>query len=549
MGVSMKRIFSLFIGIFSLILFSSLAWSHGVVEKPASREQFCGVESKPDEIYSKKMTHEECRPIMTKSDGSLDNSIYNFMAVLTHTTGRQGRTSATLPKNVCGFDAETWGGGKTPWDTAINWPVNLLSAGNNQFVWNISWGNHFGDTEEFAYWITKPGFVFSANKELTWNDFEEKPFCLLKYDDTKPTANPNIVPDKANNKFITTCNVPARANRSVIYAEWGRNRSTFERFHSCIDIVFSGQPIPSTTKAVISSLPSTVAGASEVVLDGSQSQGKDLSYQWTISASDPSYYTLIDSNKAVAKLSMKNVIAEQRIVVNLAVKSGEFSDNASTNFLHQPLANDVWRNIGSALNNATLKAGDKISLRIIDKNGKDSYLPVSPLILNAETAQAANWSYELAQVVNGKNNFSLNIGVLKATTNVVEAIRSATENKIYVPKESIINNAYLVIQRKEEIPTVCQVKKQGGGSAYWLGYSVFADKSPILLDFTGTGIDLNKIIIDAGVFSNIKILSNYKLLINTKPTWVTQKTPGYIGFRASNYAPLATPLVAVCDAG
>ncbi|MDX1902306.1 MAG: lytic polysaccharide monooxygenase [Gammaproteobacteria bacterium] len=544
----MMKKFIYFLITISLMLFSIIAFSHGLIEKPASREQFCGVESKPDQIYGK-MTHEECRPMMTKADGSMDNSVYNFMAVLTHTTGRQGRTTSTLPKNVCGFDSENWGGSKTPWDKAINWPVNTISGGKTQFVWNISWGNHFSDTEEFAYWITKADFKFDPTKELTWNDFEDKPFCVLKYDDKNPTANPNIVPDKVNNKFTTTCTVPTRTNRAVIYGEWGRNLYTFERFHSCIDVVFSGTPQPSTVQAAIAAIPSTVTGATELTLDGSQSQGKSLSYQWSISTNDSSYYTLTDATKSIAKLAIKNPSAEQDVIVNLTVSSTDFSDHASATFTHKPSGQDTWRNIGNALIDDTLKAGDKISLRIIDANGKDYYFPSTPLVLDAESAQPANWAYYLGLAVNGKNNFSVNIGVLNAATQKIQPTRSATNNKVYVPKNSTIENAYVSIQRKEQPTTNCRVIKKSGSSLYWLGYDVYTDKAPILLDFTATGIDLSKVQIQAGVFSNVVVLSNQKLLINAKPDWVSQTTPGYIGFGAQNYAPFGTSIVASCGAG
>jgi chitin-binding protein len=530
------------------VFYSTCVMAHGLVEKPASRAQFCGVESKPHEIYGN-LTHEQCRPIFTKPDGTMDNSIYNFMAILTHTTGRQGRTSDNLPKNVCGFDSENWGRGKTPWDSANDWPVNKISSGTNQFVWNISWGNHFGDTDEFAYWITKPEFIFSKDRELSWSDFEDKPFCLLKYDDKNSNANPNIVADKLNNKFATTCQVPVRQKRAVIYAEWGRNFYTFERFHSCIDVVFDGGTTPSTVDAVISSLPNTITGATELILDGSQSLGQNLTYQWSVTANDPSLYTLFDMDKAKARLVIKDTEAEQRVAINLTVKQGETSDNTSVSFMHLPKPKDVWKNIGSLLENNTLVAGDKVSLRVIDDKGSDHYLPESPVLLDAESALPANWGYTLAQAINNKNSFSVKIGVLNSASGAIEPIRSATENKIYAPSQSVVSNAYVMVERKQDPTSTCLVQKKAGGSAWWMGYDVYSDKGPITLDFTATGIDLTNVIVDAGVFGDVKVVERYRLVINQKPTWVTKTNPGYIGFRASNYEPLNTALVAACHAG
>lgn len=544
----MRSIFFRGVSAAIMTMIAASAFGHGVVEKPASREQFCGVETKPHEIYGK-LAHEECRPMLTKSDGSLDNSIYNFMAVLTHTTGRQGRTQANLPKNVCGFDAETWGGGKTPWDRAMDWPVSTISAGKNTFVWNIVWGNHFGDTEEFAYWITKPEFVFSKDRELTWNDFEDKPFCLLKYNDTNPSSSPDIVADKAASKFFTSCNVPARKNRAVIYGEWGRNYWTFERFHSCMDVVFSGSTPAPSVNAVISALPDTVTGARDVVLDASQSQGDNLSYHWSFTAGTPSLYTLYDADKVKARLAVGNPAAEQRVTVNLSVQQGAFSSNTSKTFVHYPAVKDVWRLIGMPSENATLAAGDKISLRIIDADGRDVWLPAVAIVLDSESGKATNWIYTLAQAINGKNNYTVRIGVLNATTSAVDPIRSATANGIYALSQSGINNAYVMVEKKQDSGSVCRVQRKSGSSAWWMGYDIYASKAPITLDFTATGIDLTKVTVSAGVFSGVKVLDSHRLLINQKPTWVSSTSPGYIGFNASNYAPLTTSIVAACKAG
>jgi predicted carbohydrate-binding protein with CBM5 and CBM33 domain len=78
---------------------------------------------------------------------------------------------------------------------------------------------------------------------LTWDDFESEPFCTELYDDKNPTANPNLIVDKANQKFTTRCTVPARNGHHVIYGEWGRSESTLQRFHGCVDVAFGANPI------------------------------------------------------------------------------------------------------------------------------------------------------------------------------------------------------------------------------------------------------------------------------------------------------------------
>jgi chitin-binding protein len=112
-----------------------------------------------------------------------------------------------------------------------------------------------------------------------------------------------------------------------------------------------------------------------------------------------------------------------------------------------------------------------------------------------------------------------------------------------------VSNAYVMVERKQDPTSTCLVQKKAGGSAWWMGYDVYSDKGPITLDFTATGIDLTNVIVDAGVFGDVKVVERYRLVINQKPTWVTKSNPGYIGFRASNYEPLNTALVAACHAG
>ncbi|WP_419419094.1 lytic polysaccharide monooxygenase [Legionella sp. D16C41] len=547
-----KRITLTFFTYLTLSLLSLPTFAHGVIESPPSREQFCGVESKPDEIFKDKMTHEECRPIMTKEDGSLDNSVYNFMAVLTHTIGRSSKPIDQLPKYVCGFASEMWSGGKTPWDRANNWPTTLIAGGQQKFVWNISWGNHFGDTEEFVYWITKPDFKFDPTKELTWNDFETTPFCHLKYNDQTPNANPNVIPDKATNRFTTICTVPARTSRAVIYGEWGRNSYTYERFHSCIDVVYSTDNPPANIKAVITPLPTQVTGPTELQLDGSRSVGTNLTYNWSIDADNLTPYQLQNSQSAKARLLIANINAQQRVTVNLTVQQGQTSNRVSTQFTHVPTISATWKMVGRATLDSTLKAGDKIQLRLIDNTGKDYLFPSTPLVLTADTAKPENWAYTLAQAVNPGNQFSAKIGILSSDNKTIEPIKSATDNMIYVPISSTVTNGYIQVDKTTDPVQACVSQRKQGSGSYWLGYDIYADTTPILLNFSATGIDLTKIIVDKGVFNNIKVLDKDRLLIGTKPAWVTKTNPGYMAFFGPNYGsydPFNSPINATCQTG
>lgn len=207
-------------------------FAHGLIQSPPSRSWICGAETRPDEIEFGTPATPQCSTAFAVDE----LAAYNYMAVLTHSLGRA--EESPLPQNVCSFDSESWNGGPTPWDVPMAWPTTPMSAGEQTFVWNISWGPHFDDTFEFRYWITKPEFQFSPTAALTWEDFETAAFCVLEYDASKPQANPGIVADKANSLFTTHCQVPERNGHHVIYAEWGRTPPTYERFHGCVDVGF-----------------------------------------------------------------------------------------------------------------------------------------------------------------------------------------------------------------------------------------------------------------------------------------------------------------------
>lgn len=217
----------------ALVALASGAFAHGLIEDPPARNAFCGLITKPDEVDNGVAEYPVCGDAF---DFNWTQG-YNFMSVLTHTEGRD----VIGPRdNVCGFNSESFGGIATVWDQPIDWPTSPMSAGEQTFNWNIAWGPHFLDTVDFRYWITKPDFQFQVGTPLSFSDFEDEPFCVLSYDDADPNGNPDVVPDHAGARFDTTCTVPARSGRHVMYVEWGRNQWTFERFHGCVDVVFGG---------------------------------------------------------------------------------------------------------------------------------------------------------------------------------------------------------------------------------------------------------------------------------------------------------------------
>mmetsp|Transcript_3674 Transcript_3674/g.5391 ORF Transcript_3674/g.5391 Transcript_3674/m.5391 type:complete len:542 (-) Transcript_3674:212-1837(-) len=245
---------ALMAAVVAIIFLPTPSHGHGIVSEPGSRNWYCGFKTKPHETIAGGGEYPECGAAFDSIPGT---SGYQFMSVLTHDLGRQARLST----NVCGFDSETWLGGATPWDaTGVDWPTTSVTGGERRKIeWDISWGPHFDDTLEFVHYVTKPDFVYDKNTPLKWSDFEDEPFCLLGYNDANPTANPDVIPLEANATFETYCTLPERAGRHIIYAEWGRNQHTNERFHSCIDVEFPTGPVapttPSPTEAPITPSP------------------------------------------------------------------------------------------------------------------------------------------------------------------------------------------------------------------------------------------------------------------------------------------------------
>lgn len=219
-----------------LVCAPASALAHGLMTDPPARNAFCGYITKPDQVANGTAQYPVCGDAFN-APGMPAQAGYLFMSVLTHTTGYAGVGARS---NVCSFNSETWSGAATPWDQSINWPTTTIGSGPLTITWNITWGPHFDDTEEFRYWITKPDFAYQVGKPLSFGDFEAQPFCVLTYSDKNPTGNANVTPDKGAGTFKTRCTVPSRSGRHVIYGEWGRNYYTYERFHGCIDVSFGG---------------------------------------------------------------------------------------------------------------------------------------------------------------------------------------------------------------------------------------------------------------------------------------------------------------------
>jgi len=422
------------------VMLSATVFAHGLMESPASRNWICGAVTKPDQVANGTAQTPIC------GDAFAVNSIagYSFMSVLTHNLGRSSVTP--LPANVCSFDSETWKGAVTPWDMPIDWPTNPMTSGEQTITWNISWGPHFDDTAEFRYWITKPTFQFSKTKALTWDDFESTPFCVLNYEDSTPNANPNVTADKAAQKFHTKCTLPARSGHHVIYGEWGRKPPTLERFHGCIDGAFGGVINPETVVAQIAATPANlnVTGAGTITLSGVASQGTNLTYLWAVESANASLYTLSATNTASTSLTLKNPQALTTFTVRLTVSNGSTSNSTSMTFNHSPSVASNWQDFGALSSTAkTLTVGDKVSVRMVDAEGVDTYFPATPLTITSANTGESAWPYALAQQINAANS-DVQVGVLNSSDNVVPA-QSATSNRIYAKAPSTYVSAFLQV--------------------------------------------------------------------------------------------------------
>lgn len=465
------------------------------------------------------------------------------MSVLSHSRGFY--KSQNLPYYVCGFASETFQGNASPWDALIDWPANKMNAGPVTFTWDVSYGPHFSDTENFRYWITKSDYQFDANKPLQWDDLEQEPFCEIPWDDNAPNKYPNIHADKPNNKFHMVCKVPPREGRHVIYAEWGRTMATNERFHSCVDANFTDH-VDHQVKARISPLgTSTIYGESVLQLDGSASIGEYLDYKWVVESTNPNTYILEDGDKPQATLLLKNPEAMQTLRIVLQASNQAGASHAEIKLSHYPAYFSEWVDLGKLTNSPqALEAGDKIMIRTVLKNGQDVYYPAEPLLIDEGTKSADIWPWVLAQAIN-QDDSPLKIGVMDKDLKAPQPLQNPVENVMYAKQNSGIQSAYLQIRKGSEVISKCVVTLKNGHSPWWVGFDIATDWEQFTLDFTGMGIDLSQVTLDPGPFT--AKIEGQLIVVTGKPSWVSHDNPGYLGLNGNVNALLDRNVI--CDRG
>lgn len=90
----------------------------------------------------------------------------------------------------------------------------------------------------------------------------------------------------------------------------------------------------------------------------------------------------------------------------------------------------------------------------------------------------------------------------------------------------------------------CAITIQPGASAWWAGLEVGFESNAITLDFSSTGLDLDQVTLDQGVFSAQR--SGQFLLTLVKPDWVSLSAKGYMGFNGQNVPALANLVAPSC---
>jgi predicted carbohydrate-binding protein with CBM5 and CBM33 domain len=423
-----------------LLGFISGASSHGLLQDPPARNWFCGAVTKPDHVDNGTAQFPVCGDAF-RAPGIDFTAGYSFMSVLTHTTGRAGVGPRA---NVCGFNSETWNGAPTVWDQPINWPTNAMTAGPQTFTWNISWGPHFSDTEEFRYWITKPDFQFQVGRALSFSDFEDLPFCSLTYNDANPTGNPNVIANPAAATFQNRCTVPQRTGRHVIYGEWGRNFFTFERFHGCIDAVFQGSGPTIGAQIALSPNVTEFQGSGSITLDGRGSTGTNLGYRWSVDSQNPGLYSITNATQSVAMLNLAAPQAAGNVTISLVVSSGSATDSATRSIVHLPATASPWFDLGLlTADPRTLVVGDRVSVRTVSSTGQDAFWPSGPLVITAANTAANAWPLALAQAINSANG-AVRVGILNAQNQVVPE-QNATTNRVFAMTTANMRSAFLQI--------------------------------------------------------------------------------------------------------
>jgi predicted carbohydrate-binding protein with CBM5 and CBM33 domain len=294
--------------------------------------------------------------------------------------------------------------------------------------------------------------------------------------------------------FQTRCTVPSRTGRHVIYAEWGRNLFTFERFHGCVDVVFQGNP--SNVDARIALVPNVTefTGAGTITLDGTGSIGTNLSYQWSVDSQHPELYSIDNANQAVAVLNLDEPQAAGGVTVSLVVSNTTGSDSATRTLVHRPSVPSPWLDLGAVTTvPQTMTVGDRVSIRTVNQAGQDQFWPASPLVITAANSGEAAWPLALAQAVNAMNG-AVRVGVLNPQNNQVVPVANATANRIFAQTTANIVSAFLQVVPAAVPPAPTGLTAAAGNAQVQLAWNAAAG---------ATSYNVKRSTTNGGPYSNV----------------------------------------------
>jgi chitin-binding protein len=240
--------------------------------------------------------------------------------------------------------------------------------------------------------------------------------------------------------------VPARSGRHVIYAEWGRTPPTLERFHGCIDARVLGQSAaPSSRQHRAQPERRHVHRGRHDDAHRHRLTGSNLTYNWSVNAPNNSPYTITNPMSATATLNMVAPAAAQDVTVSLLVTSGNASDTETRQFLHQPVANTQWQDLGALTAvPLTLVVGDRVNVRTVSSTGQDAFWPPTPITITSSNTASTQWPLTLGNAVNAMNG-NVRVGVLNTSNNTITPAANATSNRVFSMTSANIQSAFLQV--------------------------------------------------------------------------------------------------------
>jgi predicted carbohydrate-binding protein with CBM5 and CBM33 domain len=325
--------------------------------------------------------------------------------------------------------------------------------------------------------------------------------------------------------------VPQRSGRHVIYAEWGRNQWTYERFHGCIDAQFSGNPQPTVTANItLSPNVTTFTGSGAIQLNGSGSTGSNLSYSWSVDSENPGLYSITNPMAANATLNLGVPQASGNVTVNLLVTSGSASDTETRTILHQPAVSNQWFDLGALTPSAiTLVVGDRVNVRTVNTSGQDAYWPTTPITITSSNTGSTQWPVSLANAVNALNG-NVRIGVLNASNQVVPQA-SATANRVYSLTSANIASAFLQVTPGNVPPAPTGLAASAGNGQVALSWTASTG---------ATAYNVKRSTTNGGPYSNVATNVSGTSFTNTGLTNGTTYYYVVTALNSSGESPLST---------